>query len=63
MRRPLLTLTAAALGLSLGCGDGDKPLPPLTDEQKKAIQAEDRKTELEEGGGKPQRAGGKPAKR
>jgi hypothetical protein len=61
MRRLCLTVSAAALGFSLGCGGGDTgPKPPLTEEQKKAVQEEDKRVADEEGGNKPPK--GKPRK-
>lgn|GEM_PF-4099582 len=53
MKRVLLLPWSVVMLAGLcGCGDNKTVLPgPLTDEQKKAIKAEDEKVALEEGGG------------
>jgi hypothetical protein len=54
---------AVVAALAAGCGSGETKLPPpLTDEQKKAIQEEDKRV-AEEEGGKPQPKGKKPGQR
>lgn len=57
----LLVLTIFfVLGLATGCGDNKTVLPkPLTDEQKKAIKAEDEAVANEEGGRVKKKAGRK----
>lgn len=58
----LLSLTSLVLAGLCGCGDSKTVLPgPLSDEQKKAIKAEDEKVALEEGGG-PRKNGKKAGK-
>ncbi len=59
------TLSFVVFAGLCGCGDDKTVLPgPLTDEQKKAIKAEDEKVALEEGGGprKNARKAAKPGK-
>lgn len=49
MRRYVLLAVVVCVA-AVGCGDGNKTPPPLTDEQKKAIQEEDKRIADEEGG-------------
>lgn len=58
----LSVFAATLVTLAAGCGSDETKLPPpLTDEQKKAIQEEDKRIADEEGG-KPQPKGKKPGK-
>lgn len=60
-----LVLAVAVCGclFNIGCGDNKTVIPPaLTEEQKKAIKAEDEKVANEEGGRKQNKKGGKAGK-
>lgn len=57
-----IAVPAVVLAAGLGCGGSETKLPPpMTEEQKRASQEEDKRV-FDEEGGKPQKAA-KPAKR
>jgi hypothetical protein len=59
-----LAFVALLFGTAVGCGSGETKLPgPLTDEQKKAIQEEDKRVFDEEGGNAQPKGKGKQGKK